>query len=111
MSAEEYRRYLLGNVFRRAFLTQDSTHPVDQKTAPERMIAMMRFCQRVSDVFPVLENKETARQWADRLGGEAYEVTLLDKGYEEAYGKIIDELIEAFSSTAEEEQSGEAADA
>ncbi|MDJ0657781.1 MAG: hypothetical protein QNJ40_26715 [Xanthomonadales bacterium] len=110
MSAEEYRRYLLGNVFRRAFLTQDSTHPVDQKTAPERMIAMMRFCQRVSDVFPVLEDKETARQWADRLGGEAYEVTLLDKGYEEAYGKIIDELIEAFSSTAEEEQ-GEAADA
>ena len=97
MSAEEYRRYLLGNVFRRAFFTQDSTHSIDQKTTPERMMAMMRFCKRIEEVFPVLEDKELARQWADRIGGEAYEVTLLEVGYEERYAAIVQSLIDGFS--------------
>jgi hypothetical protein len=30
MSAEDYRRYLLGNVYRRAFFVQDSGHVVEQ---------------------------------------------------------------------------------
>ena len=103
MSAEEYRRYLLGNVFRRAFFTQDSTHSVDQKTSPPRMMAMMRFCKRIEEVFPVLEDKELARQWADHIGGEAYEVTLLDDGYEQRYAEIVQSVIDGFT---DEEASG-----
>ncbi len=102
MSAEEYRRYLLGNVFRRAFLTQDSTSEIDQKTTPNRMLAMMRFCRRVADVFPILEDKETARQWADRIGGEAYAVTLCEDDYETEYERIVERLVDAFAVAAPE---------
>lgn len=111
MSAQEYRRYLLGNVFRRAFFTQDSTHAVDQKTSPERISAMMRFCGRILEVFPVLEDKEKAREWADRLGGEAYAVTLLDTGYEEAYERILQSLVDAFSGERATTTTPEDADA
>ncbi len=89
MSAEDYRRYLLGNVYRRAFFVQDSGHTVDQRTSPERMLVMMRFCRDLGAAFPLLQDKEHARTLADQLGGKAYEVTLLEDGYEEAYQAIL----------------------
>jgi vacuolar-type H+-ATPase catalytic subunit A/Vma1 len=92
MSTEDYRRYLLGNVFRRAFLVQDSTHPVDQKCTPERTLEMMRFCRDIDESFPLLKDKERARILADQLGGRAYEVTLLDEAYREAYRDILEWL-------------------
>lgn len=92
MSAEDYRRYLLGNVYRRAFFVQDSGHSVDQKTGPERMQVMMRFCKDLGDAFPLLQDKERARKLADLLGGKAYEVTLLESGYEQAYDGILEWL-------------------
>jgi len=98
MSTNEYRHYLLGNIFRRAFFVQDSTNLVDQRTSPERMLAMMQFCRRVAEVFPVLEDKEVAREWADRIGGEAYRVTLLEHGFEQAYREIVNSVIKEFSS-------------
>jgi V/A-type H+-transporting ATPase subunit A len=103
MSAEDYRRYLLGNVYRRAFFVQDSGHVIDQKTSPERMLVMMRFCRQLDDAFPLLQDKERARSLADQLGGKAYEVTLLQEGYEQAYQAILDWLhtITAGDSTAE----------
>jgi V/A-type H+-transporting ATPase subunit A len=92
MSAEDYRRYLLGNVYRRAFFVQDSGHVVDQKTSPQRMQVMMRFCKDLGDAFPLLQDKERARGLADLLGGKAYEVTILESGYEQAYEDILDWL-------------------
>jgi V/A-type H+-transporting ATPase subunit A len=92
MSAEDYRRYLLGNVYRRAFFVQDSGHAIDQKTTPERMLVMMRFCMDLGEAFPLLQDKERARGLADQLGGKAYEVTLLEEGYEQAYKEILEWL-------------------
>lgn len=92
MSADDYRHYLLGNVYRRAFFVQDSGHAVDQKTSPERMQVMMRFCKDLGDAFPLLQDKERARKLADLLGGKAYEVTLLESGYEQAYDGILEWL-------------------
>jgi vacuolar-type H+-ATPase catalytic subunit A/Vma1 len=92
MSAEDYRRYLLGNVYRRAFFVQDSGHVIDQKTSPERMLVMMRFCRELDDAFPLLQDKERARGLADQLGGKAYEVTLLQEGYQQAYQAILEWL-------------------
>ena len=89
MSAEDYRRYLLGNVYRRAFFVQDSGHAIDQKTTPERMLVMMRFCRDIGASFPLLQDKERARALADQLGGKAYEVTLLQDNYEAAYQAIL----------------------
>jgi V/A-type H+-transporting ATPase subunit A len=89
MSAEDYRRYLLGNIFRRAFFVQDSSHAIDQKTTPRRMLVMMRFCQKLAQAFPLLQDKERARSLADQLGGKAYDVTLLEEGYEQAYQDIL----------------------
>jgi V/A-type H+-transporting ATPase subunit A len=97
MSAEDYRRYLLGNIYRRSFFVQDSSHAIDQKTTPERMLVMMRFCQRIGEAFPLLQDKERARSLADQLGGRAYEVTLLDEGYEQAYEAILQWLDTAIS--------------
>ena len=92
MSAEDYRRYLLGNVYRRAFFVQDSGHAIDQRTTPERMLVMMHFCRDIGAAFPLLQDKERARLLADQLGGKAYEVTLLQDGYEAAYQAILDWL-------------------
>lgn len=104
MSAEDYRRYLLGNVFRRAFFVQDSGHVIDQKTAPERMLVMMQFCRDLDQAFPLLQDKERARALADQLGGKAYEVTQLESGYEQAYQDILAWLQAATSEeTADEE--------
>ncbi len=104
MSAEDYRRYLLGNVYRRAFFVQDSGHAIDQKTSPERMLVMMRFCRQLDDAFPLLQDKERARALADQLGGKAYEVTLLQEGYEQAYQDILAWL---HTLTAEDSSSDE----
>ena len=105
MSAEDYRRYLLGNVYRRAFFVQDSGHAIDQKTTPERILVMMRFCRDLDRHFPLLQDKERARTLADQLGGKAYEVTLLEHGYEKAYEDILEGLQGAPSedSSSEEE--------
>ena len=104
MSAEDYRRYLLGNVFRRAFFVQDSGHVIDQKTAPERMLVMMQFCRDLDQAFPLLQDKERARALADQLGGKAYEVTHLESGHEQAYQDILAWLQAATSEeTADEE--------
>lgn len=92
MSAEDYRRYLLGNVYRRAFFVQDSGHAVDQRTSPQRILVMMRFCRDIGEAFPRLQDKERARELADQLGGKAYEVTQLEDGYEEAYRAILEWL-------------------
>jgi V/A-type H+-transporting ATPase subunit A len=92
MGAEDYRRYLLGNVYRRAFFMQDSGNAIDQKTSPERILVMMRFIKSIGDAFPLLKDKERARILADQLGGKAYEVTLLETGYEQAYNDILEWL-------------------
>ncbi len=92
MSSEDYRRYLLGNIYRRAFFVQDSGNVIDQRTTPERMLVMMRFCRDIGAAFPLLQDKERARALADQLGGKAYEVTLLQDGYEAAYQAILDWL-------------------
>jgi vacuolar-type H+-ATPase catalytic subunit A/Vma1 len=92
MSSEDYRRYLLGNIYRRAFFVQDSGNVIDQRTSPERMLVMMRFCRDIGAAFPLLQDKERARALADQLGGKAYEVTLLQDGYEAAYQAILDWL-------------------
>ena len=104
MSAEDYRRYLLGNVYRRAFFVQDSGHAIDQKTTPERILVMMRFCRDLDRDFPLLQDKERARTLADQLGGKAYEVTLLERGYEKAYEDILEWLQGATSEDGSREQ-------
>jgi hypothetical protein len=53
---------------------------------------MMRFCRDIGAAFPLLQDKERARALADQLGGKAYEVTLLQDGYEAAYQAILDWL-------------------
>lgn len=92
MSAEDYRRYLLGAVYRRAFFTQDSGHAIDQRSDPRRILTMMRFCQRVAEAFPLLQDKDAARRLADQLGGRAFPITQLETGYEAAYDELIDWL-------------------
>ena len=104
MSADDYRRYLLGNIYRRAFFVQDSGNPVDQKTSPQRMLVMMQFCRDLDSAFPLLQDKERARSLADQLGGRAYEVTLLEEGYQQAYQAILEWLRNA----ASEGQTGDA---
>jgi V/A-type H+-transporting ATPase subunit A len=109
MSTEDYRRYLLGNVFRRSFYSQDSGHPIDQKTTPERVMEMMRFCREVSRRFPQLRDKERARELADQLGSRAYEVTLLESGFESAYADILTWLTETSKQAETKEESDSAA--
>jgi vacuolar-type H+-ATPase catalytic subunit A/Vma1 len=92
MSAEDYRRYLLGAVYRRAFFTQDSGHAIDQRSEPQRILTMMRFCRRVAEVFPLLQDKDEARRLADQLGGRAFPITQMDEGYEAAYDELIEWL-------------------
>jgi vacuolar-type H+-ATPase catalytic subunit A/Vma1 len=92
MGAEDYRRYLLGSIYRRAFFVQDSGHPIDQQTSPERLMIMMRFVQRLGELFPLLKDKDRARQLADQLGGQAFDVTTLEHDYEQAYADILDSL-------------------
>jgi hypothetical protein len=69
------------------------------------MLVMMRFCRDIGVSFPLLQDKERARALADQLGGKAYEVTLLQKGYEADYKAIL-EWLQAVTSAGEPDDEG-----
>lgn len=87
---EEYRKYLLGDIIQKTYLSQNTFDENDRATKFDRHYEMMRFLVHLLDIFPLGEKKAMRRTQEELI----FNIVQMNYSadYENGYKKILESI-------------------
>lgn len=94
----EYRRFLLGEIVQRGYLSQNTFETQDRATGFTRHYAMMQFLVHLMDIFPK-EDKTSMRRRQEELIFDIVQVNY-SEDYEKGYRGIVEKIDDGHAKVA-----------